>query len=75
MTYIDNGYVGSAYISIDPVTLIPSCSDCGMPVPKTVAEVVLTISRWPIICSNCKRGAHEIRYTPSATSYLSIATR
>lgn len=50
------------YISIDPVTMVPSCSRCGMPLPKTVAEVIMAMSRWPIICQVCKAPAKEIRY-------------
>lgn len=50
------------YIEIDPVTMVPSCSECGMPVPKTVAEVVVSMSKWPIICQVCKAAAKEIRY-------------
>lgn len=50
------------YISIDPVTLVHSCSRCGMPVPKTVAEVITCMSMWPIICQTCKAVAREIRY-------------
>lgn len=68
MTYIDNGYIGTSYISIDPVTLVPSCSTCGMPVAKTIAEVVVAMSRWPIICVVCKQAAREIRYNGSPKS-------
>lgn len=50
------------YISIDPVTLVHSCSRCGMPVPKTVAEVITCMSRWPIICQTCKAVSREICY-------------
>lgn len=53
------------YIEIDPVTMMASCSGCGMPVPKTLAEVVVAMSRWPIICACCKQAAREIRYHAS----------
>ena len=53
------------YIEIDPVTMMPSCSGCGMPVPKTLTEVVVAMSRWPIICACCKEAAREIRYNAS----------
>lgn len=49
-------------ILIDAKTMVSRCSACGMPVPKTVAEVVTAISRWPIICTHCKSVAREIRY-------------
>lgn len=62
-----------SYVSINPDNLMPYCSSCGAPIPKTVAEVVLAISRWPIICSHCHQGANEIRITPSSKSSLSFA--
>ena len=51
------------HVIIDRSDLIPRCSACGMPIPKSIDDVILTLSRWEMVCTNCKEVAMEVRYT------------
>lgn len=51
-----------SYVQIDPVTLMPSCSACWRPIPKTIAELVTVMSKWPVVCPGCYSPSREIRY-------------